>query len=66
MRTYLRGKVTLLFMMFGLLIAVPAVALAAELVTSELDTTTPNAVTVTKVAAPTSTLGCKQQAASAT
>jgi hypothetical protein len=46
MRTFLRGKVTLLFMMLGMLIAIPAVALAAELVTSELDTVTPNAVTV--------------------
>jgi len=55
MRTFLRGKVTLLFMMLGMLIALPAVALAAELVTSELDTTTPNAVTVLKVAAPAST-----------
>jgi hypothetical protein len=48
MRTFLRGKITLLFMMLGMLLAVPAVALAAELVTSELDTTTPNAVTVTQ------------------
>jgi hypothetical protein len=48
MRTYLRGKVTLLFMMLGMLLAIPAVALAAELVTSELDTTTPNAVTVSQ------------------
>jgi hypothetical protein len=48
MRTYLRGKVALLFMMLGMLLAIPAVALAAELVTSELDTTTPNAVTVTQ------------------
>jgi hypothetical protein len=31
MRTFLRGKVTLLFMMLGLLLAVPAVALAADL-----------------------------------
>jgi hypothetical protein len=46
MRTKLRGKVTLLFMMLGMLIAIPAVALAAELVTSELDTVTPNDVTV--------------------
>jgi len=42
----LRGKVTLLIMMLGMLIAIPAVALAAELFTSELDTVTPNAVTV--------------------
>jgi hypothetical protein len=35
-------------MTLGLLLAIPAVALAAELVTSELDTTTPNAVTVTQ------------------
>jgi hypothetical protein len=48
MRTYLRGKITLLFMMLGMLLAIPAVALAAELVTSELDTTTPNEVTVTQ------------------
>jgi len=33
-------------MMLGMLLAIPAVALAAELVTSELDTTTPNSVTV--------------------
>jgi len=46
MRTYLRGKVTLLFMTLGLLLAVPAVALAAELFTSELDAVTPNALTV--------------------
>src|SRR5215208_8267444 len=46
MRTWLRGKVTLLFMMLGVLVAIPAVALAAELVTSELDTVTPNDVTV--------------------
>src|SRR5215217_15672 len=48
MRTFLRSKVTLLFMTLGLLLAIPAVALAAELVTSEIDTTTPNAVTVTQ------------------
>src|SRR5215211_4235337 len=48
MRTYLRGKVTLLFMTLGLLLAIPAVALAAELVTSELDTATPDIVTVTQ------------------
>jgi hypothetical protein len=41
MRTYLRGKITLLFMMLGLLIAIPAVALAAELVTAEVDVGTP-------------------------
>src|SRR5215208_3771526 len=46
MRTMLRGKVTLLIMMLGMLIAIPAVALAAELFTSELDAVTPNAVTV--------------------
>src|SRR5215216_3673378 len=28
MRTYLRGKITLLFMTFGLLLAIPAIALA--------------------------------------
>jgi hypothetical protein len=32
MRTYLRGKVTLLFMMLGMLIAIPAVALADVIV----------------------------------
>src|SRR5215211_1904188 len=32
MRTMLRGKVTLLFMMLGMLLAVPAVALAADVV----------------------------------
>jgi hypothetical protein len=33
MRTFLRGKVTLLFMMLGMLLAVPTVALAADLLT---------------------------------
>src|SRR5215218_3256596 len=46
MRTKLRGKVTLLFVMLGMLLAVPAALYAAELVTSELDTVTPNDVTV--------------------
>jgi len=41
MRTFLRGKVTLLFMMLGMLLAIPAVALAAELVTAEVDVGTP-------------------------
>src|SRR5215212_6947218 len=46
MRTWLRGKMTLLFIAFAVVLAVPAVVYAAELVTSELDTVTPNAVTV--------------------
>ena len=40
MRTKLRGKVTLLFMMLGMLLAVPTVALAADLLTeAELSST---------------------------
>jgi hypothetical protein len=47
MRTMLRGKVTLLIMMLGMLIAIPAVALAAELVVNaELNSTTVSSVTV--------------------
>lgn len=42
----MRSKISLLFMAFAMMLAIPAVALAAELVTSELDTTTPNKVTV--------------------
>src|SRR5215208_7916836 len=38
MRTFLRGKITLLFMTFGLLLAIPAVALA-DIVTNDLDAT---------------------------
>jgi hypothetical protein len=58
MRTRLRSKVTLLFMTCAVLLAVPAMALAAELVTSELDTVTPNAVTVEQGGTTnTSTLG---------
>jgi hypothetical protein len=49
MRTFLRGKVTLLFMVLGLLLAIPAVAYAAELVTNaEVDSTTVTSVTVTQ------------------
>jgi hypothetical protein len=33
MRTFLRGKITLLFMMLGMLVAVPTVAFAADLLT---------------------------------
>src|SRR5215208_8079418 len=39
MRTYLRGKITLLFMTFGLLLAIPAVALA-DIITADSDTVT--------------------------
>jgi hypothetical protein len=49
MRTKLRSKVTLLFMTLGLLLAIPAVALAAELFVAEVDVgtpATPNAITV--------------------
>jgi hypothetical protein len=45
MRTMLRGKFSLLFTVFGLLLAIPAVALAAELNVAEVDTDT----TATKV-----------------
>ena len=45
MRTFLRGKFTLLFMMFGLLLAIPAIALADRLDADAdtLATATPNA-----------------------
>src|SRR5215208_3781785 len=46
MRTYLRGKVTLLFMVLGLLVAIPAVALADQL-QDEL-TSTPATATITQ------------------
>jgi hypothetical protein len=49
MRTMLRGKFTLLFMMLGMLVAIPAVALAAELLVAEVDVgtpATPNGITV--------------------
>jgi hypothetical protein len=45
MQTRLRSKISLLFMTFGLLLAIPAVALAAELLTAEVDGTV-NKVTV--------------------
>ena len=45
MRTYLRGKITLLFMTFGLLLAIPAVALA-DIVTNNLDATVDNTAEV--------------------
>jgi hypothetical protein len=38
MRTFLRGKVTLLFMMLGLLLAAPAVAFAADTIVADGDT----------------------------
>jgi hypothetical protein len=57
MRTMLRGKITLLFMMLGMLLAVPAALYAAELVTSELDTVTPNAVTVEQGGTTNFTIG---------
>jgi hypothetical protein len=42
MRTWLRGKITLLFMTFGLLLAIPAIALASDAnVTSVVDVNTP-------------------------
>jgi VCBS repeat-containing protein len=41
MRTKLRGKVTLLFLTLGLLLAVPAVALAADVVVPDGDLVTP-------------------------
>jgi hypothetical protein len=37
MRTYLRGKITLLFLMLGLLLAIPAVALADILVNNVVE-----------------------------
>src|SRR5215208_1174858 len=44
MRTRLRGKATLLFMMLGLLLAIPAVALAADVINADLiDYTSQNA-----------------------
>jgi hypothetical protein len=49
MRTRLRGKMTLLFMTFALLLAIPAVALAAELATTaEVDSNAVTQVTVTQ------------------
>src|SRR5918994_71202 len=47
MRTFLRGKVTLLFMVLGMLLALPAVALAADLVSDV------NADLSSSVSAPT-------------
>ena len=47
MRTMVRGKLTLLFMSFALVLALPAVALAAELVTTaELENNTVTSITV--------------------
>src|SRR5918995_3084576 len=43
MRTFLRGKATLLFMTLGLLIAIPAVALA-DIITADPDPATVNVV----------------------
>jgi len=40
MRTFLRGKVTLLFIMFGLLLAFPAIALA-DIIVADGDILTP-------------------------
>jgi hypothetical protein len=45
MRTFLRGKVTPLFMMLGMLLAVPAIALA-DIVANDLDTTVDNTAEV--------------------
>jgi hypothetical protein len=47
MRTRLRSKVTLLFMTFGLLLAIPAVALANDQLQDEL-TSTPATATITQ------------------
>src|SRR5215208_1113749 len=42
MRTMLRGKATLLFLMLGVLIAVPAVAALADTIAADADLVTPN------------------------
>jgi hypothetical protein len=59
MRTYLRGKITLLFMMFGLLLAIPAVALA-DVIVADGDTgdavTTPQQTVELGTVAPGATV----------
>src|SRR5215217_4663302 len=59
MRTYLRGKITLLFMTFGLLIAIPAVALA-DVIVADGDTgdvvTTPQQTVELGTVAPGATV----------
>src|SRR5215216_4680681 len=44
MRTFLRGKVTLLFMMLGMLLAIPAIALA-DVIVNDIDSAGDNTIT---------------------